>query len=124
VAKEELVKPPIQGGGSEVGEMVFVSDYGFHLDKYEVSNAQYVDFLNEKGNQHEDNHTWLEDGSKNVLIENRNGQFVPKFGYGDHPVIEVSWYGAKAYCEWAGKRLPMEEEWQKACQGRDGREYP
>ena len=116
-------RPSLPSGGTEVGEMVHVSDFGFYIDKYEVTNEQYAAFLNEKGNRSEDGASWLEDDSKHVLIEKEGGQFTPKSGYGDHPVIEVSWYGAKSYCEWAGKRLPTEEEWQQACQGMDGREY-
>ena len=101
-------------------KMVHVSDFGFYIDKYEVTNEQYAAFLNEKGNRSEDGASWLKDDSK---IKKRGSQFTPKSGYGDHPVIVVSWYGAKSYCEWAGKRLPTEEEWQQACQGMDGREY-
>ena len=106
---------------SGVEKMVHVSDYGFYIDKYEVTNAEYAAFFNEKGNQSEGGVTWLEDDS---MIKKRGSQFTPKSGYGDHPMIEVSWYGAKAYCKDAGKRLPTEEEWQQACQGRDGRTYP
>jgi formylglycine-generating enzyme required for sulfatase activity len=96
----------------------------FYIDKTEVTNTQFAQFLSEQGNQEEGGVTWLHIGDEDCLISQSRGQYQPKSGYSDHPVIEVSWYGARAYCEWLGKRLPTEAEWEKAARGADGLIYP
>ncbi len=97
----------------------------YYIDKYEVTNAQFSEFLNEKGNQEEGGVSWLDISSKYCLIEYKNGKYQPKPGYENHPVFVVSWYGAMAYAEWAGKRLPTEAEWEKAARGGlVGKKYP
>lgn len=78
----------------------------FYIDKYEVSNALYEQFMQATGRKQPEYWTYV--------------QFNKK----DQPVVGVTWYDAKAYCEWAGKRLPTEAEWEKAARGTDRRMYP
>jgi formylglycine-generating enzyme required for sulfatase activity len=107
----------IQGGafilGSENGsedetpqqEMVINA---FNIDIYPVTNAEYKEFIDATGRDAP--RTW-------------DAGAHPE-GTGDHPVIWVNWQDAKAFCEWAEKRLPTEFEWERAARGADGRTYP
>ena len=98
----------------------------YYMDKYEVTNAQYAAFLNAYGkNTDAAGHKLLDIGDGHELIELVGGQYRPKAGYEDHPVIEVSWYGAAAYAQFYGKRLSTEAQWEKAARGGlVGNKYP
>jgi formylglycine-generating enzyme required for sulfatase activity len=83
---------------------------GFWMDQYPVTNEQFAAFL-ASGVKIDTN--WFADEKK---IRDRK--------LAKHPVVNVSWYGAKAYADWANKQLPTEEQWEKAARGVDGRAYP
>lgn len=80
----------------------------FYIDKFEVTNRDYKKF-----------------------VESTGYPPPPHWKYGTydqkrkiHSVMRVSWFDADAYCKWLGKRLPVEEEWEKAARGPNGNKYP
>lgn len=79
----------------------------FWIDKHEVTNAQYA--------------KCVADGAceEPGIID-----FYDSSSYANHPVVYVSWHDAEDYCEWAGRHLPTEAEWEKAARGTDERTYP
>ena len=89
---------------------VFVE--AFEMDRFEVTNQEFERFVYEMG--------YITDAEK---AGDTSWQAYVQ-GKPNHPVVKASWNDAKAYCEWVGKRLPTEAEWEKAARGTDGRAYP
>jgi ribose transport system permease protein len=85
----------------------------FEIDVFELSNADFAQFVEATGYQ--------TDAEKEGRT--RNWRDAAE-GKDNHPVVFVSWNDAVAYCQWIGKRLPTEAEWEKAARGTEGRTYP
>jgi len=102
-----------------VGVSATASTDNFGIDRFEVTNAQYREFLS----------AISVEGKETTLKPNKTNHKPAmwednRFNRPDQPVVGVDWYDADAYCRWAGKRLPTSIEWERVAAGTHGRRYP
>ena len=109
------LKPFYEGAlGDAYIDEYWVDLEDFYIDKSEVTNRQFKEFLDATGYKPE----W----PKNFLKHWKNGTYPE--GMDDHPVVYVDLNDAKEYAAWAGKALPSEAQWQYAAQGQEYRTFP
>lgn len=116
--QEEMISIPAgpfirgtnEGGLDERPQRTLLLDT-FAIDRYEVTNHQYQQFVDVTGHRKSGPPARYAKNMSKMLSINQ-------------PVVYVSWEDAESYCHWKGKRLPTEAEWEKAMRGSDGRLWP
>jgi formylglycine-generating enzyme required for sulfatase activity len=105
-----FVRGTMSGGFDEQPQRT-ISLETFSIDRHEVTNHQYQQFVTTTGH-------------RKAGPPSRYAKSIGKMRGPNQPVVYVSWADADAYCRWKGKRLPTEAEWEKAMRGTDGRLWP
>jgi formylglycine-generating enzyme required for sulfatase activity len=103
------------GGRDEYPERRIFLD-SFYIDAYEVTNGRYLEFIKATGHR-------VPEHPRDKKLTLWNGATVPDV-FKAHPVVNVDWYDAAAYCAWVGRRLPTEAEWERVARGTTGRRFP
>lgn len=104
--KSKKIKPWSREAFHDEGPAHEVELKSYEIDKYEASNAEYGEFMKATG--HPGPAYWDD----------------PRLNKPNHPVVGVNYNDATKFCEWAGKRLPTEAEWENAARGPQGYRYP
>ena len=110
------VPPGDRDGGRDEYPRHIVHIDDFYIDKYEVTNGRYLEFV--KATNHR-----VPQNPKNPTRNLWEGTAISE-SLVDRPVVNVDWADADAYCTWAGRRLPREAEWEKAAKGNNDWRFP
>ena len=127
----------LMGDRASPREIHYVWVTGFFIAPFETTNAEFRQFISEG---HANDGNWTEDGRRwkashpsesTALLRPGEREYI-RFGQAGHPVVNVTWYEANAYCHWLTEKLgrgtwifglPTDAEWEKAARGPDNFDY-
>jgi len=121
--------------GSDAGEPAEAPPHevaisSFYIDRFEVTNAEFSSFVEStdyRTSAEESGYGWHWTGTWQQVNgadwRHPRGPRSSIRGLDQHPVVQISWRDAEAYCRWRQKRLPTEAEWERAARGTGARDY-